>query len=549
METFVILAQVSSIIGWLLLIYSYYKDDIEKLLFIQIISSIFYCLSYFFLGAYSGLLVCFIELLKGIGYYKTDSDNLIFWGTLPVYVLMGIFTFDGIASLLPIIGSVIDGYTLTKNKTIATLGSFFANILWVVYDILILAYMTALTDSVIVVSNLCILLFGYSMILRINRLRFVQSRTFSKNVWNEICKLDTKSYGDDYLWSFDYSKMLVEKDPKSLLLIKYHNNIVGYINYAVLTSEEYMKIIESDNQIKEYNIDNVTMFKKSKKNYLIIDSINIKHEYQNDASMELIIKKIKNIIVSNYNLGYEIESIICPVVNKYEKDIMEKAGFVQHKNYSNNETLYIIDNKTIDKLYLNNVLKRNKFKVFVNEKVTEEMITSIEKLNTKMFGEKHLWNVEHQLELFNKNNKSMIVVTYNDKVVGYLNYLNITKEKFDEMLNSSLTTYNFSIDDIVSFRKRSKHYITINSIVIDKKFQNGYAIRLITRRFKRELTKLYNANYKIDSVGAIAFSEDGKKLFEKLGFVKVRELKNEDVLYLLANDNLNKFLTNNLNGK
>ena len=77
MDVFSIIAQVSSVLGWLLLVYSYYKDDIDKLLFIQIISSIFYCISYLFLGAYSGLLVCFVELLKGIGYYKTDSDNLI----------------------------------------------------------------------------------------------------------------------------------------------------------------------------------------------------------------------------------------------------------------------------------------------------------------------------------------------------------------------------------------------------------------------------------------------------------------------------------------
>ena len=132
MTNLILFAQILGIIGWLLLVYSYYKDDIDKLLYIQIISSIFYCLSYLFLGAYSGLIVCFIELLKGIGYYKTDKDELIFFVTLPVYILTAIFTYDGIISLLPVIGSIIDGFSLTKNKNIATAGSKISNFLWLI---------------------------------------------------------------------------------------------------------------------------------------------------------------------------------------------------------------------------------------------------------------------------------------------------------------------------------------------------------------------------------------------------------------------------------
>ena len=268
MEVYAMLAQITGIIGWSLLVYSYYKDDIDKLLFIQIISSVFYCINYFLLGAYSGLLVCFLELLKGIGYYKTDKDDLIFLLSLPIYGLMAYFTFDGIASLLPVIGSIIDGISQTKNKNIATIGSIIANILWVIYDIIIIAYACALTDGILVISNISILLLGYSRILKINKLRIVHGRTLSKNVYTAINKLDEKTYGKEYIWSYDYEKTADSKNKDSLLMLKYNNEIVGYLNYYVLSEEEYFKVINSDEMLKEYDINNIIKFRKTRKNFI-----------------------------------------------------------------------------------------------------------------------------------------------------------------------------------------------------------------------------------------------------------------------------------------
>lgn len=543
MEILVVLAQVAAIIGWLLLVYSYYKNDIDELLFVQIISSIFYCISYFLLGATSGLIVCFIELLKCIGYYKTDKDEFIFLITLPIYILISIFTYDGFISLLPIIGSLIDGFSLTKNKNVATIGSIMSNMLWLIYDIIILAFVAALTDGVLVVSNCLLLLFGYSRLIKSNKLTIILSRGFNKNIHKAIQNLDVNNYGEEYTWSFDYEKNINNKNNDSMLIIKYNNNIVGYLNYFVLNESEYLKIINSEEIVKEYDLNNIIKYRKNRKNYLVIDSINIKSQFQNHVSIDLIIKKLKKIIRKKHNEGYKIESIISVAFNKFEENVLKQAGFDKYKEYSNKETLYVIDRKNIEDIYLKNMNKKNDYKTYQNEQIKDDMLKEIRILDEKFFGSEYLWDEDYQLQLFNKNKDSMIIVNYKNKLVGYLNYLVITEDKYNEMLNSNVIIDSFDIDEVTPFYKSKKNYITINSVVIDRKFQNGYVIKLLTRRLKKILKQKKADKYRIAGINAIAVSEDGKKILEYLGFEEYKTLDDGNHLYVLEGKNLKKYLS------
>lgn len=545
MISFEVLAQITALIGWLLLIYSYYKEDIQDLLFIQIISSIFYCLNYFFLGAYSGLIVCFIELIKTIGYYKTDKDNLIFLYSLPLYVVIAVFDYNSIYSLLPIIGSIIDGFSLTKNKNIATIGSIISNILWVIYDIIILAYACAITDGILVISNIWLLLFGYSKILKTSKLIIMQSRSFSKNIYNAMYILDKTSYGDEFTWSYDYEKNIKSKNQDSLFIIKYNNEIVGYVSYFVINESEYFKILNSPTFIKEYDLNNVISYQKNKKNYLIIDSINIKNKFRNHVSIDLIINKLKKILIQKESNGYKIESIISASISNFEKEVLEKAGFEKYKDYDKKSSLYLLSNEKIENLYLKKWRERSKYykyKVYENEKIDDSLIKKIKNLDKLFFKEDYIWNEDYQLKLFNKNKKSMIMVTYDNNLIGYLNYLTITREKYNNMINSNVSVDNFTLDEITNFYKNKKNYITINSVVINKKFQDGYTVKILTKHLKKILKTLHNNKYYIEGINSIAISKHGQKFLEKLGFEKRKELDNNNYLYVLDGNNLNKYL-------
>lgn len=540
---FIIIAQITSIISWFLFIYSYYKDDIDELLSIQVIASFFDCLSYFFLGAWTGLFVSFIELLKGVGYYKTDKDNLIFWLTLPMYIIMAIFTYDTIFSLLPVIASIIDGFSLTKNKKIATIGCIISSLLWVIYDFIVLAYASVLADSVLIISNISILVLGYSILLKSNKLRILKGKSLTRNLYNAIYELDEKNYGIEYTWPFNYEKNIYSKNENSIMIIKSDKEIVGYFNYLIINEEEYLKIINSSESIKEYDLNNVISLHKTKKNYLIIDSINIKSKFHNPVTIKLIVKKIKQFVLKNYRDNYKISSIVSVAVNQFEKDVLEKAGFSVIKEYSKKEILYGIDENTIKELYLKEEKKDYyNYKVYENKEITPEMIQELGELDKKFFKEEYLWNKDYQLQVFNKNKNSLIIIKYKNQFIGYLNYLVITKEKYDEMINSNVIVDEFNLDEIITFHKTKKNYITLNSVVIDKKFQNGYAVRLLTRRLKKILKQMNYNKYKIEGINAFAVSKDGRHFLENIGFKKIKELEDKNCLYILDEKNLKTYL-------
>ena len=152
--------QLIGIVAWLLIVISYYRSNTNKILFLQIISTVLWCLHYFLLGAYSGLFICVFEVIRDSLYYKTDKDNYIFLGSVPIYIIYGIVSYTGLVELLPIFSSTIEGYTLTKKKKIVVIGAIISYTIWAIYDLADKSYSGALTDLIVVISNLSILLFN-----------------------------------------------------------------------------------------------------------------------------------------------------------------------------------------------------------------------------------------------------------------------------------------------------------------------------------------------------------------------------------------------------
>ncbi len=159
-----ILIQVLGFIAWAILAISYYKKHTNGILWLQIIANILFCIHYLLLGAYSGLLICALELIRDYAYYKTDKDNWIFAGSVVVYIICGYFTYTGLLDLFPYVASTIDGYFLTKKRNIVVLGAIIVYILWFLYDMYALSYSGAITDAIIIISNMSILLFGFDLL-------------------------------------------------------------------------------------------------------------------------------------------------------------------------------------------------------------------------------------------------------------------------------------------------------------------------------------------------------------------------------------------------
>ena len=156
--------QLIGIIAWLLIVFSYYRKDTNRILVFQIISTVLWCLHYYLLGAYSGLFICVFEVLRDSLYYKTDQDDFIFLGSVPIYIIYGILSYTTFLELLPIFSSTIDGFTLTKKKKVVVFGAIISYTLWVIYDLAVKSYSGAFTDGIVVLSNLSIFLFNKDLL-------------------------------------------------------------------------------------------------------------------------------------------------------------------------------------------------------------------------------------------------------------------------------------------------------------------------------------------------------------------------------------------------
>ena len=164
MEFKFIIIQIIGFVAWLFLVFSYYRKNTNKILVFQIIGTLLYCLHYFLLGAYSGLFICAFETIFDFGYYKTDKDKYIYLISIPVRIAGGLLTFGTFYDVLPILASLIDGYSLTKKKKLVVVGAVTSYTLWVIYDIFVMSISGAITDGIIVLSNLSILFFNYNIL-------------------------------------------------------------------------------------------------------------------------------------------------------------------------------------------------------------------------------------------------------------------------------------------------------------------------------------------------------------------------------------------------
>ena len=174
--------QLIGVVAWIMLIVSYYRKDTNRILVFQIIGTILYCIHYGLLSAWSGLFICACETIFDFGYYMTNKDDYIYMASVPIRIIGGLFGFQTFIDILPITASLTDGYTLTKKKKVVVFGAVISYTMWVIYDIFVGSYSGALTDGMIVLSNLSILIFGHNIFSKKEKNnKVIVNKTLTKN--------------------------------------------------------------------------------------------------------------------------------------------------------------------------------------------------------------------------------------------------------------------------------------------------------------------------------------------------------------------------------
>lgn len=160
-----ILSQIFIIINYALLGLSYYCKNRKTVLIISFMAVIANGLSYVFLNAYSGLAMCILALIRNIIFLIdekkngksekiTKKDIAILIAIYGIAIISAIFTYEGVLSLLSVVGTMLYTYSVWQKKTIVyKFMGIPVGIAWIIYNVYIMSIFGIILETVLLVCS------------------------------------------------------------------------------------------------------------------------------------------------------------------------------------------------------------------------------------------------------------------------------------------------------------------------------------------------------------------------------------------------------------
>ena len=138
-----IVAQVFGFIGMVILLVSFQINKKSKLLKLQILSSLMFCLQFLCLNAYSGFYMNLMTLTRNYIYSKYKDRVPTIWVVLIILMMIGLslISYNGFISILPCLAVVIFTVSLTSsNLLVIRIGDIISCSLFLIYNFYVMAY-------------------------------------------------------------------------------------------------------------------------------------------------------------------------------------------------------------------------------------------------------------------------------------------------------------------------------------------------------------------------------------------------------------------------
>ena len=153
-----IIIQAVGVLAYLILIYSYQKKSKIKILFMQVISAVFFALHFYLLSGLTGAICNFLNVfvLITIYIYEIKKFKRKVWLIIiitPLLLLIPFFTYENMYSLLPIFASIlgISGFLCDKEDYIRITG-IFSNAAWLVYGCIYKSYPSIIFETITIIA-------------------------------------------------------------------------------------------------------------------------------------------------------------------------------------------------------------------------------------------------------------------------------------------------------------------------------------------------------------------------------------------------------------
>lgn len=154
-----LIIQLIGVIAYAILAFSYFKKNKKDILFIQIFSTIAFAIHYYLLGGITAIACNLISLLIIIIIYFFEKHNgknkkVLIFSTIPLLILISLFTYENIFSIFPIIAStiVLVSFIISNENTIRISGIISA-LCWMVYAIIYKSYAGIVFEAFSAVST------------------------------------------------------------------------------------------------------------------------------------------------------------------------------------------------------------------------------------------------------------------------------------------------------------------------------------------------------------------------------------------------------------
>lgn len=158
---------------------------------------------------------------------------------------------------------------------------------------------------------------------------------------------------------------------------------------------------------------------------------------------------------------------------------------------------------------------------------------SLEDVKTMCEIDKKNYKVNNQVDFetckswYDKNPRIYTAITHNSKVIGYINFMPITEECYNNFKTGKLLEQGITADDILIMEPNNSYYCLFSSVVVDKAYQNTEAFTyLISSFYKNMLRFTTENNIKITSIIADCVNNKIEQFVLNSGFKKVLKNKN-----------------------
>ena len=153
-----IIVQLIGALGFIFLMWSYYKKKKIQILFMQILSSIIFTIHYYLLSGITGAICSFINIIVMMLIYWFEKIKkrkiFVILILIPFFIAVSLISWENIFSIFPIFATILASISFLYNKeTIIRLIGIINCICWIIYGCIYISYSGIIFNSITVVTT------------------------------------------------------------------------------------------------------------------------------------------------------------------------------------------------------------------------------------------------------------------------------------------------------------------------------------------------------------------------------------------------------------